>query len=386
MKKRALIKDLADDSRVHQLNRVGCLVFYIVVAITVSTKQYVGNPIQCWCPAMFTKEQIPYVNSYCWVRNTYIVDFNSSIPSDKYFRMEQEIPYYQWTPIILVLQACMFYVPRMFWKATSGFSSLNIKKFLKMANEATYETGDKRNEKVKNVANYFERYIKIRNIEYTQYRRMQHTNEMLSSAGAHKGNFLVTMFLITSLLYFITSISQIFIVDVLLGVEFKTLGPDIFQRVSKGLSLLDSNRFPVVTFCDFEVRQMVNIQTWTVQCSLPINLYNEKVFILNWFLLVVMSAVNAVYFLYNAVSTCLPYRAEKYVEKFIFLENDILTGKNQKITEHFADSEKYFVHDYLRRDGVFLLWLLSNKTNQVVAGEIIEVVWKNYKKTLSKDI
>lgn len=299
--------------------------------------------------------------------------------------MENEIPYYQWTPLILLLQACLFYAPRAFWKATSGFSALNIKKFLVMANKATMESGEKREEVVKNTANYFEKYLKIRNIETTRYRRMQHTKERLSSAGAHKGNYLVAVYLITSLLYFVSSVSQIFIVDVLLGVNFTSLGPNILQRATKGLSLLDSVRFPVVTFCDFEIRQLMNIQTWTAQCSLPINLYSEKVFIMNWFLLVVMSIVNAIYFLYNTISTCLPYRAEAYVQKFLYIDNGVLIGRNQKTPEHMVDSEKYFVHDYLRRDGVFLLWLLSNKTNQVVAGEVIDEVWKNYLKTLSKD-
>ncbi|CAG2251675.1 inx [Mytilus edulis] len=161
--------------------------------------------------------------------------------------------------------------------------------------------------------------------------------------------------------------------------RFKTLGSDILKRAVMGHTLLDPNRFPIVTFCDFELRQMTNVQTWTVQCSLPINLFSEKIFIANWFLLVIMTIINAIYFLYNFVSTFLPYRAEVYVQKFLTVD-DVRTGMYQKIPEHLTESQKDFVHSYLRRDGVFLIWMLSNKVNQVVAGEIVNELWKNYTK------
>ncbi|XP_052080716.1 innexin unc-7-like [Mytilus californianus] len=334
---------------------------------------------QCWCPAQFTKYQIPYIDKYCWVRNTYVVDFDSTIPNEKYARHETEIQYYQWTPIILLFQAVLFYAPRLFWKAFSGYSSLNIKKIIKIANEISYKYGDERKKTVKSTVEYFEKYLKIRNCVTTRNRNMEQTNETLVAMGIHKGNYIVLIFLLTSFLYAATALSQIFIVDSLLGIRFKTLGPDILKRAVMGDTLLDHNRFPIVTFCDFELRQMTNVQTWTVQCSLPINLFSEKIFIANWFLLVVMTIINAIYFLYNLVSTFLPYRAEVYVHKFLIV-NGVHTGRYQIIPEHLTESQTDFVHSYLRRDGVFLIWMLSNKVNHVVAGELVNELWKNYTK------
>ena len=84
----------------------------IVFAIVVSTKQYVGEPIQCWVPAHFTGNHEEYTNNYCWIRNTYYLPYEEYVPKESEDHKRAMIPYYQWIPMILLVQVndeiCLF--------------------------------------------------------------------------------------------------------------------------------------------------------------------------------------------------------------------------------------------------------------------------------------
>ena len=43
-----------DDDLIDRLNHQYTVIFLVVFTIVVSTTQYVGAPIHCWCPAYFT--------------------------------------------------------------------------------------------------------------------------------------------------------------------------------------------------------------------------------------------------------------------------------------------------------------------------------------------
>ena len=68
--------------------------------------------------------------SYCWIRNTYFLPFDDDIPTDRRLgdgrRSPDRLPYYQWVPLILLVQALGFYFPYRVWTRLSRYSGLDL--------------------------------------------------------------------------------------------------------------------------------------------------------------------------------------------------------------------------------------------------------------------
>ena len=84
-----------DDDFVDRLNHRYTTFLFVIFALIVTTRQYVGDPINCWAPAHFTSNYVEYTNKICWVSNTYYIPFDViNIPQDR--KPRKMINYYQW--------------------------------------------------------------------------------------------------------------------------------------------------------------------------------------------------------------------------------------------------------------------------------------------------
>lgn len=157
-----------------------------------------------------------------------------------------------------------------------------------------------------------------------------------------------------------------------MGSTYLLFGVEIIKRLVSGEDINTPTKiFPHVTLCDFETRQMSNFQPHTVECALPINLFNEKIFILIWFWLVMLTWVNMFSLLFWISSLFLITR-KSYMKKYLGISERMRRSKLDK--QHL----RCFVEYYLRQDGVFAIKMLSRNTNDVIVSEIVTKLWDHF--------
>ena len=128
--------------------------------------------------------------------------------------------------------------------------------------------------------------------------------------------------------------------------------------------------FPRESACDFRIRANIDslVHNYTVQCVLPINMYNEQLFLLLWAWLWLVCIANC-YDLVIWITRLLPGSRYNYVRERIRL----------KYSENSVKRNLHsFVYDYLTFDGVFMMRIMSLSMSDCVTHEIIQTLWQNY--------
>lgn len=113
--------------------------------------------------------------------------------------------------------------------------------------------------------------------------------------GKFLGNYLVILYLVVKLLYILNCIGQLLLISILLGRNYYIYGASIFRDIIQGKGYADSEYFPRVTMCKFQVRELglKNFShEYNVQCVLPINLFNQQIFTFLWFWYLVLLIIN----------------------------------------------------------------------------------------------
>ena len=150
---------------------------------------------------------------------------------------------------------------------------------------------------------------------------------------------------------------------------------DVFVNVrqTNDWSVETSRRFPRVTMCDFKVRRLGAVHDYNVQCVLPINLFNEKIFMFVWFWLLFVGVLSVGSLAMWIVRfTFLPGQ-RRYVKRHLEFVDRLKMDADRKLKAN------QFVRRYLGQDGVFVLRLLAHNTSTVTATEFVTALWDNYK-------
>lgn len=261
------------------------------------------------------------------------------------------------------------------WRLLNSVDGLNMDRLVQLAESTQLGRPEDRDKIIYQVAKYLDRWLKAhRQYHYNLLVRVRQrfANVFCFWFAKREGRFLTGFYLFTKFWYVANVISQFFILNAFLAMDFGVYGFEVLSALFYEGEIRDSPRFPRVTLCDFEIRQLQNLQRFTVQCVLPINLFNEKIFIFLWFWFLLVSIIATCNYMSWLYFVLVGYNRYKYVKKYLKISDNIRNKADAKLARKFAN-------EYLRDDGVFVLRVVSKNASELVLTDLVNYLWLLYK-------
>ncbi|KAF8366148.1 inx-13 [Pristionchus pacificus] len=357
------LKPQFDDDSIDRLNYYYTPMLLVIFALTLSAKQYVGQPIQCWIPAQFTGAWEQYSENYCFVQNTYFLPLHHYIPNDVEERDNKEIGYYQWVPFILGLQAILFYLPALVWRILNWQSGLAVKSLVRMSQDTGNLKCEARVSSIQVVASHIHDALSM-NSRMANYSKLKFL---------HNGSYLTSLYLLIKVFYLVQVFMQFIILNSFLSTQYTFWGFGILRDIFSGREWEESGHFPRVTMCDFEVRVLGNKHRHTVQCVLMINMFNEKVYLFLWWWLLGVGIATLLNLVWWFKSMSSESSRKDFVAKYLSVNN--LIEPNDVANERTLSK---FVEKGLKNDGVFVCRLLAANAGDLFVTELIASLWRRF--------
>jgi hypothetical protein len=246
-----------------------------------------------------------YAHSMCWVSTQYYIPENQSIPADP--RDRPSIGYYRWVPVIILSQGLLLFLVGLLWRLAHSRASFPLCLVLKTAMSCKLSLDRESRDKImmclqQQIHSYLAQSRSQKKGGCFQRLRKTFTDYCCFICGRFYGNYLTAAYMGMKVVYIINSILQVYFIDSFLGYggTYYMYGFYIAWSMIHGKDWDPSDRFPLLIICDFDIRQFTNVKTYTLQCALPINLFNGKMFTFIWFLLFVLLVTTAWNFLHWA--------------------------------------------------------------------------------------
>ncbi|CAF2092901.1 unnamed protein product [Rotaria magnacalcarata] len=364
----------SDDDSANRLNHRHTVLMLLIFSAILTSRLFISDLIICWTPGEFTGNFVSYTRHYCYVTNTYYISMNETIPtkSSPHIRRRRSIYYYQWLPIILALQSLLFLIPRFIWSSFSPRCGINIQHSL--SPKFDYRTNRYKVHHITAMLNLlartkqhdFDRMTTNDNKSFPNSNNSSSNRSwafnflnmfcipfVFSNTNPFHGYYLVNLFLIVKILFLINSSLQLFLLNALLTKNSVLYGLEVLQNFIQGEYVIGSKIFPLSVYCDFNIVKIGQPTLYTVQCLLPMNVFNEKAFTIIWF--------------------CFRRFNYSYVANYLTLYSKKERFKRQLLV-------KRFIFDYLSADCVLILRLISENISDLLTSEVVNELWNEYKK------
>lgn len=276
------IDSVCIDNNVFRLHYKVTVIILIAFSLVVTSRQYIGDPIDC------IVDEIPLnvMDTYCWIYSTFTVPdrLGGRIGKDvvqpgvgSHVEGEDEVryhKYYQWVCFVLFFQAMFFYLPRYLWKMWEA----GRLKMLALDLCCPLIGDDTKRDRVKLLIDYF-------------------------NANLHCQNFYAARFILCEMLNFINVVLQIYFVDYFLDGEFSQYGTDVISYTEMEPEHRTdpmARVFPKVTKCTFhKYGPSGSVQKFDGLCVLPLNIVNEKIYVFLWFWFILLTFLTGLCIVYR---------------------------------------------------------------------------------------
>uniref|UniRef100_A0A8D8X0C2 Innexin n=2 Tax=Cacopsylla melanoneura TaxID=428564 RepID=A0A8D8X0C2_9HEMI len=273
------------DSPIFRLHYSITVMILIAFSLIVTTRQYVGNPIDC----VHTKD-IPedVLNTYCWIHSTYTIraafkkKVGVAVPypgvDNSRGRLEDRktYGYYQWVCFCLFFQAILFYTPRWLWKHWEGGKIHALMMDLDVGICSEIE----KRQKKKLLLDYLWENLRYHN--WWAYR-----------------------YYLCEFLSLINVIGQMFLMNKFFDGAFLTFGIDVItfmendqeDRIDPMIFI-----FPRMTKCTFyKYGVSGEVERHDAVCILPLNVVNEKIYVFLWFWFLILGLLTLFNVIYRVI-------------------------------------------------------------------------------------
>lgn len=238
---------------------------FVACFILSITKQLFGETIMCCCMTRYPSD---LTNSLCLLNNTFHYLNNSKMESDKYYHY-----YYQWVPLVFLLESLAFSAPNWLWEILVG--------------------------------NYIKQ-LSIQNVKLDE----KYCDFIISELSYSKF-FFNLKHLILDLIYCFNVLLQMYLLNIFLNNDFINL-----------FKLPSNNLFQMSTLCSIKWHESSDYSVYKLRCILPLNVLYSKIFIVLWFWLHVICIFQILVVIHRLIK----FRTKKFL-KDIVLQN--INGENR---------------------------------------------------------
>nr|CAI5834937.1 unnamed protein product [Callosobruchus analis] len=319
------------DNNVFKLHYKVTVIMLLTFTVLLSSKQYFGDPIDC-----DVKERKETIQTFCWIFGTFInkdTVEHKTVPG-----LGLEGPnstsrqvYYQWICIVFGIQSALFYLPRYLWKAWEGGRLRLLVEDLSGPLISSNWNNTTRDKLVRCLltGSYFDKIYAVR-------------------------------FCFCEILNFVHVVAQIYFMDWFITGNFISYG---ISHASYSTVNPMNVVFPKIAKCTYHKfgysGSEVNIDAL---CVLPLNVLNEKLFLVLWYWL---------FFLLTASFFAVMYRA-----LFLF-SHKVRVYLLRAQTRNLDHKKAEIIVDNLSYGDFFLMYKIGKNINPIIYREFVLAVYEN---------